>query len=174
MRRKNRRPPLKEGDMVSVEAMRLSNEPFDASGLSRVESTVVPMTEYFTAIEEALRSMEGPCLFVFAERHFIGRVETTSRGPLWLSAYWDRGGRADPVRQWYLKYLVDDPKQYMRGLLTLTHCIHLIEHPDRADICSMFYGTYFDSDVNFEVDPSVVLAAVKKGTKKLIVGRPAE
>ena len=174
MRKKNRRPPEIASGMVSIEAMRLSNEPFDASALPRIESTVVLMTEYFTAIEEALRSMEGACLYVFAERHFIGRVERTAKGPLWLSAYWDRAGRADPVRQWYLQYLLDDPKQYMRGLLTMTHCIHLVEHPDRDEICPMFYGTYFDSDVNFEVDPSRVRDALKKGAKKLIVARPAE
>jgi hypothetical protein len=132
------------------------------------------MDEYFTAIEEALRSMQGACLYVFAERQFIGRVETTARGPLWLSAYWARGNLADPVRRWYLQYLLDDPKKYTRDMLTMTHCIHLVEHPDRAAFCSMFYGTYFDSDINFEVDPSLVVDSLRKGTKKLIVERPVD
>ena len=160
--------------MVSIEAMRLSNEPFEASAMSGIESTIVPMTEYYTAIEAALRSMHGACLYVFAERQFIGRVETTDRGPLWLSAYWVRGARADPVRQWYLQYLLDDPQQCTRDMLTMTHCIHLIEHPDRANFCTMFYGTYFDSNINFEVDPSLVVDSLKNGTKKLIVERPVD
>ena len=174
MRKKRRRAAESEGGILSIESMRLSNEPFEPSGMWRPESTVVPMTEYFTAIEEALRSMQGACLYVFAERQFIGRVETTAKGPLWLSAYWARDARADPVRRWYLQYLLDDPKKYTRDMLTMTHCIHLVEHPDRASFCSMFYGTYFDSDINFEVDPSLVVDSLMKGTKKLIVERPVD
>ena len=174
MRKKRRRAAENEGGTLSIESMRLSNEPFETSGVWRPESTIVPMAEYFTAIEEALRSMQGACLYVFAERQFIGRVETTAKGPLWLSAYWVRGNLADPVRRWYLQYLLDDPQKYTRDMLTMTHCIHLVEHPDRASFCTMFYGTYFDSDINFEVDPSSVVDSLKQGTKKLIVERPVE
>ena len=174
MRKKRRRAAESEGGILSIESMRLSNEPFEAMAVWRPESTVVPMDEYFTAIEEALRSMQGACLYVFAERQFIGRVEATAKGPLWLSAYWARGNIADPVRRWYLQYLLDDPQKYTRDMLTMTHCIHLVEHPDRAGCCSMFYGTYFDSNVNYEVDPALVVDALKTGKKKLIVERTVE
>ena len=129
------------------------------------------MAEYFSEIEAALRSMHGACLYVFAEGQFIGRVERTDRGPLWLSAYWVQGLRVQSARRWYLQYLLDDPQRYTRDMLTMTDCIHLVEHPLRAMHCEMFHATYFETDVNFDVDPTVVIDSLAKGTKKLIVGR---
>jgi hypothetical protein len=150
--------------------MRVSHSTAAPLAPSRLESTVVPLEEYFAEIEEALRSMHGPCLYVSAERHFIGRVERTDKGPLWLSAFWVQDGRADAARRWYLRYLIDDPQRNTRDLLALTDCIHLVEHPDRPKHCEIFRATYFDSDVNFDIDPALVMAALAKGTKKLVVG----
>jgi len=172
VRKKKRWPHDGPPGLVTIEMMPLSNESVEPLGTVRVESTVVPMTGYYTEIEEALRSMHGILLYVFAERQFIGRVESTDRGPLWLSAYWVRDARVDSVRQWYLQYLLDDPHRYTRDMLAMTHCIHLVEHPERATLCEMFYGTYFDSDINFDVDPLLVIDSLKKGRKKLIVERP--
>ena len=151
--------------------MRVSNELVKPLAMSRLDPTVVPLSEYFSEIEHALRSMHGACLYVFAQHQFIGRVERTDRGPLWLSAYWVHGGRLDTARRWYLQYLVEDPQRHTRGMLTMTDCIHLVEHPERASHCEMFHATYFDSDINFDVDPELVIEALKRGTKKLIVGQ---
>jgi hypothetical protein len=172
VRNKRRGPNDGRPGTVPFDAMRLSKEWVEPLAASRLEPTVVPMAEYFSEIEEALRSMHGACLYVFAERQFIGRVESTDRGPLWLSAYWVQGGRVDSVRRWYLQYLLDDPQRHTRDMLTMTDCIHLVEHPERATHCEMFHGTYFDSDINFDVDPTLVIESLKKGTKKLIVGPP--
>jgi len=170
VRHRKRRPNEDPPGTVSFDAMRVSHGSVEPIALSRLESTVVPLVDYFAEIEEALRSMHGPCLLVFAERQFIGRVERTDKGPLWLSAYWVHGGRVDSSRRWYLRYLVDDPQRHTKDLYSLTDCIHLVEHPDRPSHCPMFQGTYFDSDINFDVDPDVVLAALAKGTKRIVVG----
>jgi hypothetical protein len=175
MSKKRKRPPPENlpWTLPHDEAIRVSHDNLDRLGIPRLESTVIPMSGYLAAVEEALRSMHGACLHVGAERKFIGRVETTDSGPLWLSAYWVQGQRADPMRQWYLQYVIDDPRHYMRGMLTMTPCIHLIDHPDRPAICEMFYGAHFESDTNFEVAPSLLKEHLKKGTKKLFLHRPA-
>jgi hypothetical protein len=168
--RHRKRPKEDPPGTVSFDAMRVSHGSVAPIAPSRLESTVVPLVEYSAEIEEALRSMHGPCLYVFAQRHFIGRVERTDKGPLWLSAFWVQGGRVDSARRWYLRYLVDDPQRHTRDMLSLTDCIHLVEHPDRASHCAMFQGTYFDSDINFDVDPALVVAALAKGRKRLTIG----
>jgi len=171
VRNKKRGPNAGGPGTVPFDAMRLSKESVEPLAPSRLEPTVVPMVEYLSEIEAALRSMHGARLYVFAEGQFIGRVEGTDRGPLWLSAYWVQSGRIDSGRRWYLQYLLDDPQRHTRDMLTMTDCIHLVEHPQRAAHCEMFHGTYFDSDSNFDVDPTLVIEALTKGTKKLIVGR---
>jgi hypothetical protein len=173
MTKRKRQPPENlPWTLPHDEAMRLSDDKLESLGIPRLESTVVPMSGYLAAVEDALRSMHGACLNVGAEGKFIGRVETTDQGPLWLSAYWVQGARSDPIRQWYLQYVVTNPRYYVRDMLTMTPCIHLIDHPDRPAICEMFYGTYFESDTNFEIDPSLVKEHLKKGTKKLVVRHP--
>ena len=171
VRNRKRGPDDGRPDTVPFDAIRLLKESVEPLATSRPEPTIVPMAEYFSEIEEALRSMHGACLYVFANRQFIGRVERTDRGPLWLSAYWVQGGRADASRRWYLQYLLDDPQRHTRDMRTMTDCIHLVEHPQRAAHCETFHGTYFDSDINFDVDPTLVIESLRKGTKKLIVAR---
>jgi hypothetical protein len=172
MTKRRRQPPENlPWTLPHDEAMGLSDDRLDGSGIARLESTVLPMSGYLASVEDALRSMHGACLNVGAEGKFIGRVETTDEGPLWLSAYWVQGARADPIRQWYLQYVITNPRHYMRDMLTMTPCIHLIDHPDRPAICDMFYGSYFESDATFEVAPSLLKEHLDKGTKKLVVRR---
>jgi len=174
VRNKKRGPNDGRRETTSFDAMRLSKDSVEPLAASRLEPTIVPMAEYFSEIEVALRSMHGARLYVFADGQFIGRVEGTDRGPLWLSAYWVQGGTVDSGRRWYLQYLLDDPQRHTRDTRTMTDCIHLVEHPLRAAHCEMFRGTYFDSDVNFDVDPTLVIESLTNGRKKLIVSRRSE
>jgi hypothetical protein len=172
--KKNRRQPENlPWTLPHDQAMQLSNDRPDRLGIPSHESTVVPMSGYVAAIEDALRSMHGACLHVGAEGKFIGRVESTDQGPLWLSAYWLQGARADAKRQWYLRYVITNPRYYTRDMLTMTPCIHLLEHPDRSAVCDLFYGAYYESDINFEVAPALISEHLQRGTKKLFVRRPS-